>query len=120
MSEPFHHCEREQVDPGFCAQDVHGWFGLTYSNYLILPRSLMQEMPATWQHKFVRLLEEMQANFYQENDNYAVQLRDKRGRFTSDPFAPYRYPNTRAIEKARRSSAWQPMRDGIDYDSSEQ
>jgi len=26
----------------FCREDVHNWFGLTYSSYLVLPRSLLQ------------------------------------------------------------------------------
>lgn len=34
-------------------------------------------------------------------------------------FQPTETGNLR-LQKARRSSGWQPMRDGIDYDSSEQ
>jgi len=25
--------------------DIHTWFGLTYANYLVLPRTLLQSMP---------------------------------------------------------------------------
>lgn len=39
-------------------EPVHGWFGLSYANYLTLPRSLMQSMPQPWQAKLVALLEE--------------------------------------------------------------
>lgn len=42
---------------------VHEWFELTYSNYLTLPRSLMQSMPGLWQSKMVALLDEMRAAF---------------------------------------------------------
>jgi hypothetical protein len=42
---------------------IHTWFGLTYSNYLVLPRTLLQSMPDLWQAKFVALLEEMQRAF---------------------------------------------------------
>jgi hypothetical protein len=42
---------------------IHAWFGLTYSNYLVLPRTLLQSMPDQWQAKFVALLEEMQEAF---------------------------------------------------------
>lgn len=43
--------------------DVHTWFGLTYSNYLVLPRTLMQSMPVEWQHRMVTCLEEIEAAF---------------------------------------------------------
>jgi hypothetical protein len=42
---------------------VHGWFGLSYSNYLTLPRTLLQSMPDEWQHRFVACLNELQAAF---------------------------------------------------------
>jgi hypothetical protein len=44
-------------------QDIHDWFGLTYSNYLVLPRSLMQSMPTDWQHRATALFDEMHAAF---------------------------------------------------------
>jgi hypothetical protein len=40
------------------AEPIHSWFGLTYANYLVLPRALLQSMPKEWQAKFVALLEE--------------------------------------------------------------
>jgi hypothetical protein len=43
--------------------DIHTWFGLTYSNYLVLPRTLLQSMPRGWQERFVVMLEELQAAF---------------------------------------------------------
>lgn len=30
---------------------IHGFFGLSYSNYLVLPRTLMQSMPVAWQER---------------------------------------------------------------------
>jgi hypothetical protein len=39
---------------------IHGWFGLTYSSYLVLPRVILQSMPDEWQWKFVKLLERLQ------------------------------------------------------------
>lgn len=97
--EPDHFCEHE-VPGDFCADDVHNWFE-RYSSYLVLPRSLMQAMPGPWQHGFVRLLEELQATFQQENDHYAVNLRSEDGTFISDPFRGYRRPDRAAIEAAR-------------------
>lgn len=43
--------------------DIHTYFGLTYSNYLILHRTLMQSMPEEWQHRFVGMLEELDQAF---------------------------------------------------------
>lgn len=37
---------------------IHGWFSLSYANYMVLPRVLLQSMPDEWQEKFVDLLEE--------------------------------------------------------------
>jgi hypothetical protein len=37
---------------------VHGFFGLTYASYLVLPRVLLQSMPDEWQSRFVKLVEE--------------------------------------------------------------
>lgn len=39
--------------------DIHAWFGLSYSNYLVLHRTLMQSMPAEWQERAVALLSEL-------------------------------------------------------------
>lgn len=39
-------------------KDIHTWFGLTYANHLVIPRSLLQSMPDEWQHQFVALLEQ--------------------------------------------------------------
>jgi hypothetical protein len=41
--------------------DIHTWFSLTYSNYLVLPRTLLQSMPLEWQHRFVAQLHELDA-----------------------------------------------------------
>lgn len=38
---------------------VHHWFELTYSNYLVLPRTLLQSMPTAWQERIVACLGEL-------------------------------------------------------------
>lgn len=48
---------REQPD------DIHTWFGLTYSNYLVLPRTLLQSMPEPWQHQFTAMLGQLSSAF---------------------------------------------------------
>lgn len=39
---------------------VHEWFELSYSNYLVLPRTLMQSMPEQWQERMVACLREIE------------------------------------------------------------
>ncbi|MFE6412604.1 hypothetical protein ACFVOR_37355 [Streptomyces sp. NPDC057837] len=45
------------------AEDIHTYFGLSYANYLVLPRTLLQSMPAEWQHRFVGLVNELHDAF---------------------------------------------------------
>lgn len=72
---------------------IHGWFGLTYASYLVLPRVVMESMSLEWQKKMVELLEEIgdKRGQYLDGD-YAVQLRNKKGQFTYDPLREYRHP----------------------------
>lgn len=43
--------------------DVHTWFGLSYANYTVLPRTLLQSMPEEWQHRFTALMDELDTAF---------------------------------------------------------
>lgn len=84
---------------------IHDWFGLTYASYLVLPRSVLQEMPLGWQKKFVALLEEVQGAVDPElaDDNYAVQLRDRKtGRFKLDPLRVYRRPDQELMDRVMK------------------
>jgi hypothetical protein len=48
-----------ETDPKPPVMDhVHTWFGLSYSNYAVLPRTLLQSMPDEWQARFVELMDE--------------------------------------------------------------
>lgn len=109
MNEPY--CERDPnvLFPGarpesLCEQDVHAWFELTYASYAVLARVLMQAMPAKWQHDMVNLLGELQQAFPGSPSTYTVLLRDETGKFIADDLRSYRYPNTRAVEAARKAS----------------
>ncbi|MFI2620460.1 hypothetical protein [Streptomyces sp. NPDC018584] len=42
---------------------IHQHFGLSYANYLVLPRTLLQSMPDDWQNRFVALLDELDDAF---------------------------------------------------------
>ena len=70
---------------------IHDWFGLTYSSYLVIPRSALQVMPEEWQKRLVSLLDEAE-EMGLETPTYVVQRRDESGRFISDEWADYRHP----------------------------
>lgn len=73
---------------------VHDFFGLTYSNYLVVERALLQSMPTEWQEKFVALLDEMQerirANGVEVPDSYWVRAREGQ-RFIRNEIPHYRH-----------------------------
>src|SRR5215471_7276192 len=77
--------------------DVHMWFGLTYANYLVLHRSLLQSMPEEWQHRFVECLREMEQAFWhvEKADDYWVRAKDSSGRFITDPVPHYNRGRTK-------------------------
>jgi hypothetical protein len=54
---------------------IHEWFGLTYSNYLVLNRTLLQSMTPDWQQRMVTCLEELSDAFahIEQPEAYAVQ-----------------------------------------------
>lgn len=79
---------------------VHEWFSLSYSNYLVLPRSLMQAMPIEWQERMVKCLNQMRdaTRHLNVNDNYTVHLRNEQRRFVSDPYSRYRRSQVEDLE----------------------
>lgn len=44
-------------------EPIHSYFGLSYSNYQVMPRTLLQSMPVDWQRDFVKLLEQYDKAF---------------------------------------------------------
>lgn len=72
----------------------HHWFGLTYSSYLVLPRSILEALPLDLQERMIAVIDEARdlLDTDQIGDNYSVQLRGEKGRFLKDPFANYRHP----------------------------
>jgi hypothetical protein len=72
-------------------EPIHTWFELSYSSYLVLPRSILQSMPTEWQRRFVDCLHEAReaAEPLKMNDRYTVLLRGERGRIVSDPYCNY-------------------------------
>lgn len=76
---------------------IHEWFGLTYANYLCIPRSVLQSMPDEWQERFVGCLREMDEAFrdLEWPASYRVSAIDESGRFVRDPIPHYNRGRTR-------------------------
>lgn len=71
---------------------IHEYFGLSYANYLVLPRVVLQSMPDAWQEEFVRLLEQIPETIDEDTEpagGYDVHAKDEAGRFVEDPLSNY-------------------------------
>jgi hypothetical protein len=88
---------------------IHEWFGLTYSNYLVLQRSQMQSMNVYWQKRMVRLLNQLDEAFadHPHAPGFQVRARDHSGRFTKDPVPPYDRGRTFLPPKGDEDLVWQ-------------
>lgn len=75
--------------PGF--EPIHGWFELSYAQYLTIPRSALQSMPIEWQARFAACLEQLDdvIDWRPSKGRYWVYLKDGRGRYVRDPMADY-------------------------------
>jgi hypothetical protein len=83
------------IDLGLDPDAIHNWFSLSYASYLVMPRAIMQHMSPEWQNRFVELLNEF-TDAVDFDDNYAVNLRDEKGKFKKDPLSQYRkFPKER-------------------------
>jgi hypothetical protein len=87
--------------------DVSTFFSLSYANYLVLPRVLMEGMPIDWQRRFCGLIAEMGEFFDTDahaelSATYDVRLRGTGGRYQRDPLSEYRRPNHDYIESLKR------------------
>lgn len=98
---------RSDSEPrGLGADALSCWFGLSYANYLTVPRALLEAMPDEWQGRAARLLNEITEEFrwpLESDHEIEVRLRDRSTRkWVSDPLAEYRRPDFVALAKARR------------------
>lgn len=83
------------------ADDLHLWWGLSYAQYLTIPRTVMQSMPDEWQGKMAAMLRELDEAIDWRPDNacYFVTLnrleyddeqdRREKGAEIEDPLADY-------------------------------
>lgn len=58
------------------APPIHGWFGLSYCSYFVMPRVAMEAMPHEWQRKFIGLMDEADA-LGMETPDYHILRSDK-------------------------------------------
>jgi len=70
-------------------RDIHEFFELSYANYLVLPRSILQSMPNDWQIKFVKMLEELDRTFEWRREGCWVAFKNSKGRYMEDCFNDY-------------------------------
>jgi hypothetical protein len=95
--------EHEPHDDCVDALDVHAYMGLSYANYLVLHRSVLQSMPDDWQRAFVALLEEADQAIERHGidtpqhgfDVHAVNLD---GDYIPDPVPHYNRGRTRLFD----------------------
>lgn len=79
------------------------YFGLSRANYLVLHRSLIQEMPSEWQERLVTLLDDYWENWDAVADrDFEVRVRDSHGRWNADPLANYRHASRELMDSLRR------------------
>ncbi|MDD5305007.1 MAG: hypothetical protein PHS14_18060 [Elusimicrobia bacterium] len=85
-------------------EPIHNWFELSYAQYLTVPRSVLQSMPAEWQRRFVECLEELDSTFdwRPEGGRYWVKLKDDRGRYVTDELADYERGRRRVSNRDNR------------------
>ncbi|MEN4908948.1 hypothetical protein [Rahnella bonaserana] len=78
-------------------KDLHTWFGLSYSSFLVMPRVAMMQMPEKWKEQMSELLHQ-----YDETINTSafgvhscfVTVKDKNNKFMKMPeeLLNYRHP----------------------------
>ena len=74
------------------SEEIHDYFGLSYANYLVLPRAVLQSMPDEWQERFVGLLNEIPKLLGEEwepKGGYRVSALNADKKFTKDPYSNY-------------------------------
>lgn len=95
-------------EPTISDEAIHEWFALTYSNYLVMPRSVLQSMPAEWQRQFVGLLNDLtdrcEAAGIEMQPSYWVRARQGT-RFVDDPLADYSRGRRNVFREAKADAA---------------
>lgn len=72
------------------SEPMHLWFGLSYSAYLVLHRTLIQSMPDEWQARLVALLDEAQETIDTSELPIEFNVRATRhGKYIADHWRDY-------------------------------
>lgn len=78
--------------------DIHHMFGLSYSSYLVLTRSILEAMPKDWQDKFVRLMQALEDRWPEDAPSQFWVRASKDNKFYSDPYRNYRHAQVKLKE----------------------
>jgi hypothetical protein len=82
------------------SEPINDWFELSYSQFLTVPRLVMQSMPLEWQEKMAALLQEMDDTFdWRPEGRYWVKLKDANGRYCEAPLNDYRRGSVEHLRK---------------------
>lgn len=68
---------------------VHDWFELTYADYVVLPRTVLQSLPKEIQEDFVKVMDQIDAHCNWRRNGCWVKFRDEKGHFVHDELADY-------------------------------
>lgn len=86
-------------------EPIHDWFELSYSSYLVLPRSVLQSMPVEWQRQFVELLRTASATLEVDDmPKYRCIAVNERGKWVHDPFRDYERGRRRIPARSKSRS----------------
>lgn len=78
-----------------CDPPLNEYFGLSYAQFITIPRLVVQSMPLEWQNKMKALLEEMDNTFdwRPKEGRYWVKLKNEKGQYCHAPLNDYRHGN---------------------------
>lgn len=83
-------------------KDLHTWFGLSYSAFLVMPRVAMMQMPKEWQEQMSELLHQYDETINTEAfgvHSCFVTVKDANNKFMKMPeqLINYRHPQLETI-----------------------
>lgn len=72
---------------------INNAFGLTYASFVVLPRTVLMDMPIEWQEKFIELMDELNDTFdYEEKLQMDIEVSVKKNnKYAKMPEWIYKY-----------------------------
>jgi len=82
---------------------IHEFFGLSYANYFVMQRRLLEEMPYEWQKQFVDLVNQIGDTFDMEYvpQDFEIKAKAENGQYIHDPYSEYRHPMGKVPRKEK-------------------